>query len=234
LAIAAFGRECTRRGVPPSTVSLFGSQFITWRGIPIFPSDKIGVEGNGLRPHTAALWQAMSHAERRRFLTRLRPFWEVHRHRMALAIAERFGELRDCDWVVRLAGRVLSVHAEADSVRLIVARRGDDKLVELDADWVVNCTGPAPSNSAASNPAVGSLLVDGWLQPDALGLGVETGADGVAVDREGREIPDLYIVGTLRKPAVWESTAVPELRTQAAAAAERILQLPLIARPTAR
>ncbi len=42
-AIAAFGRECTRRGVPPPTVSLFGSQFITWRGIPISPSDKLGV-----------------------------------------------------------------------------------------------------------------------------------------------------------------------------------------------
>jgi hypothetical protein len=41
LAIAAFGRECTRRGVPPPTVSLFGSQFITWRGLPLIPSDKI-------------------------------------------------------------------------------------------------------------------------------------------------------------------------------------------------
>jgi hypothetical protein len=39
--LAAFGRECTRRGVPPATVSLFGSQFITWRGIPIVPSDKV-------------------------------------------------------------------------------------------------------------------------------------------------------------------------------------------------
>jgi hypothetical protein len=39
--IAAFGRECTRRGVPPATVSLFGAQFITWRGIPIIPSDKV-------------------------------------------------------------------------------------------------------------------------------------------------------------------------------------------------
>ncbi len=43
-AIAAFGRECTRRGVPPPTVSLFGSQFLTWRGIPLFPSDKVAVE----------------------------------------------------------------------------------------------------------------------------------------------------------------------------------------------
>jgi hypothetical protein len=44
LAIAAFGRECTRRGVPPPTVSLFGSQFITWRGVPLVPSDKVPVE----------------------------------------------------------------------------------------------------------------------------------------------------------------------------------------------
>ncbi|WP_454735532.1 family 2A encapsulin nanocompartment shell protein [Cupriavidus necator] len=43
LAITAFGRECTRRGVPPPTVSLFGSQFITWRGIPLIPSDKVPV-----------------------------------------------------------------------------------------------------------------------------------------------------------------------------------------------
>jgi hypothetical protein len=41
VGIAAFGRECTRRGVPPPTVSLFGSQFITWRGIPLVPSDKV-------------------------------------------------------------------------------------------------------------------------------------------------------------------------------------------------
>jgi hypothetical protein len=43
LAIAAFGRECTRRGVPPPTVSLFGSQFLTWRGVPLVPSDKLPI-----------------------------------------------------------------------------------------------------------------------------------------------------------------------------------------------
>ncbi len=43
LAIAAFGREATRRGTPPPTVSLFGSQFITWRGVPLIPSDKVPV-----------------------------------------------------------------------------------------------------------------------------------------------------------------------------------------------
>lgn len=43
-AIAAFGRECTRRGVPPATVNLFGATFITWRGLPIIPTDKLHVE----------------------------------------------------------------------------------------------------------------------------------------------------------------------------------------------
>jgi hypothetical protein len=44
-AIAAFGRECTRRGVPPATLTLFGSQVITWRGLPLVPCDKLHVAG---------------------------------------------------------------------------------------------------------------------------------------------------------------------------------------------
>jgi hypothetical protein len=44
-AIAAFGRECTRRGVPPPTATIFGSPFLTWRGIPLVPTDKIAITG---------------------------------------------------------------------------------------------------------------------------------------------------------------------------------------------
>jgi hypothetical protein len=44
-AIAAFGRECTRRGVPPPTVTLFGNPFLTWRGVPLIPTDKVHVAG---------------------------------------------------------------------------------------------------------------------------------------------------------------------------------------------
>lgn len=44
-AIAAFGRECTRRGVPPPTINLFGAQVLTWRGVPIVPCDKLLVDG---------------------------------------------------------------------------------------------------------------------------------------------------------------------------------------------
>ncbi|PWC40381.1 family 2A encapsulin nanocompartment shell protein [Azospirillum sp. TSO22-1] len=43
-AIAAFGRECTRRGVPPPTITMFGASFLTWRGLPLVPSDKVRIE----------------------------------------------------------------------------------------------------------------------------------------------------------------------------------------------
>ncbi|WP_022720363.1 family 2A encapsulin nanocompartment shell protein [Rhodopseudomonas sp. B29] len=46
-AIAAFGRECTRRGVPPPTINMFGSPFLTWRGLPLVPSDKVPFDDNG-------------------------------------------------------------------------------------------------------------------------------------------------------------------------------------------
>jgi hypothetical protein len=45
--IAAFGRECTYRGVPPPTATIFGSPFLTWRGIPLIPSDKMNIDDAG-------------------------------------------------------------------------------------------------------------------------------------------------------------------------------------------
>lgn len=44
-AIAAFERECTKRGVPPMTTSIAGGTFLLWRGIPIIPTDKLLVDG---------------------------------------------------------------------------------------------------------------------------------------------------------------------------------------------
>jgi CRP-like cAMP-binding protein len=44
-AIAAFGRECTWRGVPPPTVNIGGTSVITWRGVPLIPSDKLEMSG---------------------------------------------------------------------------------------------------------------------------------------------------------------------------------------------
>jgi uncharacterized NAD(P)/FAD-binding protein YdhS/predicted metal-dependent enzyme (double-stranded beta helix superfamily) len=179
---------------------------------------------DGVRPHTATIWNALSTHERRTFLTHLRPFWEVHRHRLAPTIANRLRSLLDNGDVAVVAGRVTSAVAGEKVVRLTVRDRGADTVKTFDAGWVVNCTGPVPSNCAESNPAIGSLLVHDCLKHDELSLGLETTGDGKAVDAAGRESPDLFVVGTLRKPASWESTAVPELRQQAADVSEHVLR----------
>jgi uncharacterized NAD(P)/FAD-binding protein YdhS/predicted metal-dependent enzyme (double-stranded beta helix superfamily) len=179
---------------------------------------------DGLRPHTAVLWQALPVNERRQFLTRLRPFWEVHRHRMAPDVAKRFYELLERKAVRIVAGSVASAAAEPDGIRLYVRERGDDRLLEIRAGWVINCTGPTASNSADSNPAIGSLIVHGYVRPDELSLGLETTSNGNAIDATGKSVANLFIVGTLRKPLLWESTAVPELREQAAMVAEQLIE----------
>src|SRR5262249_27415440 len=124
-----------------------------------------------------------------------------------------------------LAGRVEAAHAEGEGVRLVVRERGTERLTETQAAWVINCTGPLPSNQVESNPVIGSLLVSGLLRPDDLALGIETTAEGNAISADGQVVPDLFIVGTLRKSVDWESTAVPELRNQAAGVAGGVLGL---------
>ena len=201
------------------TARALGARGMDWRGVI-----------DGLRPHTARLWQAMPSSERRRFLARLRPFWEVHRHRMGLPVARQFQAMLDRGDLRIIAGRVVSVREEENRVRAVVRSRGTDRQIELSAGWVVNCTGPMPSNSPESNPVIGSLLVQGQLCLDELALGVETTTAGNAIAADGVEVPDMFVVGTLRKPAFWESTAVPELREQAATVAERVLDR--LMRPT--
>jgi len=61
-AIGAFGRECTRRGVPPVIMDLFGGPLMSWRGVPILPTDKIPVNG-GPAGTTSILLMRVGEAE---------------------------------------------------------------------------------------------------------------------------------------------------------------------------
>jgi uncharacterized NAD(P)/FAD-binding protein YdhS len=151
-------------------------------------------------------------------------FWEVHRHRTAPEVAGLFEAYRKSGLVRVIAGRVAAAQSDKKVIRMFVRERGNAMLVELNAAWVINCTGPGVANSPESNPVIGSLLVHDWVKPDSLALGLESTDLGVVLDAKGREAGNLHMVGTLRKPNSWESTAVPELRVQAAQIAESILE----------
>ncbi len=175
-----------------------------------------------IRADTPALWGTLSPAERRRFLTHLRPFWETHRHRAApqtwagVESMMRAGQLR-----VR-AARLIRIDAAPEGLSVELRPRGLNTRERISVARIINCTGPDTDFSRIREPLVASLRDDGLIRPDALGLGLETDDRGALLDRAGRVNAGLYLVGPLRKGRLWENTAVPELRIEARRLAERL------------
>jgi uncharacterized NAD(P)/FAD-binding protein YdhS len=177
---------------------------------------------DGLRSRVSEVWQALPHHERQRFLRHARAFWEVTRHRMAPTVAGDVREAIDAGIFRTAAARVLAARGSSEGVTLTVCRRGESKVEALDFDWIVNCTGPGSGHGVGLPPVIAGLIDAGCLEGDPLGLGVRSDPDGRALV-EGQVIEDLIVIGSLRKADTWESTAVPELRVQAAQAANAII-----------
>jgi uncharacterized NAD(P)/FAD-binding protein YdhS len=181
---------------------------------------------DGLRPHTARIWRALPHVERARALRHIRPLWEVHRHRMASPVAEQVGAAIGRGDITMVAGRPerADAHDGVIDLRVRTPSRGPGMEQALRVAWVVNCTGPLAPHVGNADPAIASLVDSGDLQADQLGLGVDTDSQGQARAADGRIADDLLLVGSLRRPECWESTAAPDLRVQAAEVAELALR----------
>jgi uncharacterized NAD(P)/FAD-binding protein YdhS len=176
---------------------------------------------NGLRPITAQLWNRMSPREQARFHRHVRPFWDAHRHRMATRMAERVNALIVTQALTIVAGRIAACAPDGNQVAVDVRRR-DGTVDYRIVDVVINCTGPDGDLARSNDPLVASLRTSGALVPDRLGIGMETREDGAVIDGKGSASRVLYALGAARRPALWESTAVPELRAQASALAKTL------------
>jgi len=174
---------------------------------------------NGLRPITADLWGSLSIEERKRFLTHLRPYWDTHRHRTATEVGDQVKALLAEGVLTVHAGRVESLRDTGDGVDATIRRRGSTAATESRVQVAVNCTGPESDLRRWNDPLVNSLLKRRLARLDPLGLGLDTASDGRLITAEGSPVEGLLAVGALRRGALWESTAVPELRGQAARAA---------------
>ena len=122
------------------------------------------------------------------------------------------------------AGGLSSAEADDDGVNALLKCRGNAPARNLRVAWVINCTGPGAHTRQTTHPILRPLLDSGVLWGDDLGLGLHTDADGRALSASGVAHANLLIAGTLRKSTLWESTAVPELRQQAAAVAATALR----------
>jgi uncharacterized NAD(P)/FAD-binding protein YdhS len=180
---------------------------------------------DGLRPAARGLWAALGPDARARFLRHLRPWWDVYRHRASPAAAARIDGLLASGRLRVVAGSVLSAVPAGDGVAVALRLRGADAPETVRVRRVVDCTGPAVGADALAEGIVGALVASGAARPDPLGLGLETDAAGALVDAAGRASARILVVGPLRRGATWENTAVPELRAEAALAADRLLAL---------
>jgi uncharacterized NAD(P)/FAD-binding protein YdhS len=185
---------------------------------------------NELRQHTPALWLRLPLRERRRFVARLQPWWDIHRHRLAPAAHQRLNGLLQGGQVELLAGRLIDGADEgAEGLRVSVRCRGDGRPRELLVGGVVNCTGPQLDIHGIDSPLLRQLLATGFIRQDALKLGLEVDADLQVVGASGRAMAGLHYVGPMLKATFWEAIAVPELRGHTAALAARLLQAPVAA-----
>jgi uncharacterized NAD(P)/FAD-binding protein YdhS len=184
---------------------------------------------DALRPQIPRLWEQLPEADQRLFLRHVARYWEVHRHRMPPETARRAAALASQGRLSVLRGRVTAASDDRDGVRVRIDHDGSS--AELRAGWLINCTGGAADITAADDPLTRHLLDSGLARPDPLRLGLDADARGAVRDADGRPASDLVTLGPPLRGLWYETTAIPEIRDQAAALARHLLIGQAHARP---
>ena len=159
---------------------------------------------DALRVATPDLWRMLNDREKGRAMRHLWSRWNVRRHRMAPQIRDRLDESGQ---VEMLAGRL--IETRDDGHVTISLRHGGVRVVQ--ATKILNCTGPSYRKLVDDNPLLNSLKTQGFINPGPLGLGIAT-----------PDTENLYAIGTPLLGERLETTAVPELRSQAAEIARQL------------
>jgi uncharacterized NAD(P)/FAD-binding protein YdhS len=177
---------------------------------------------DGLRFRVSALWERLDETDRAEFLSRDAGPWSRLRHRVPPSSATVLRALKAAGKLHVRAGSITSVAPLGDGG--LEVRLADD--TELEVGWVVNCTSPKSDIRTLGDPLVDDLLRPRGAAAIAVvstaGMGVQT-AEGRLVDGAGSIDAPIWTLGAMRRGELWESTAVPEIRTQALAVATAVL-----------
>ena len=235
LSLLAAGHEggivaLSRRGLIPRSHAAFEPAPVTAEDIPQGNvlelwrwlrrrSAAVGFRAavDSLRPHSQTLWQCLPQQEQRRFLRHARPWWDVHRHRIAPEIAQQLHMLVADDRLTIVAGRVESLRASGEELVVSIRRRHAGEARERRFAVAFNCTGPLGEMRRTDDPLLKQLIDDEAVKIDPLGIGLD-------VDSGSRAGEGIWALGPLTKGRYWEIVAVPDIRGQAAAVAADIAQ----------
>ncbi|HHV70242.1 FAD/NAD(P)-binding protein [Brucella intermedia] len=175
-----------------------------WRGVM-----------DGLRPHTQHVWAGLPTSQRRSFLRHLRPWWDVHRHRMAPAVADRIESAMKHGQLKITAGHLVSVRDEGEGMEIRYRPLRSEKIEKQHVATVIDCRGGNPRFSTTRNAALIGLMEHGLARPDVLDLGLDVTRDLQLLNSRGEPSGPFFAIGPVTKGAFWEVTAVPDIRVQA-------------------
>lgn len=167
-----------------------------------------------LRPHTQQIWRRNDTASQRRFLRHLRPYWDVHRHRLAPQVAKRIAELEEEGRLSFAGGKLTRAEVDAGAVRLHWRPRGEIAGMSVRAQRILNCIGPEGDITRANHPLLRNLLEQGRVRPDVHRMGLDVEQSGRLRSAVGSPQDNLFAVGPVTKGEAWEIVAVPDIRRQ--------------------
>jgi len=177
---------------------------------------------DSLRPVTQEIWLGLPLAEKKYFMQHLSRYWNVARHRMPPEAAQVIDELRGTGQLQILKGRLQKITWE-DGIGFDVRYTTIGLEQYVHADVIVNCIGSESKFDELDSPLVKNLLARGSIKCDDLRFGLDATPDGHLNSANGEQSELLYTLGTALKGVLWESTAIPEIRTQARDLARKLI-----------
>ena len=169
---------------------------------------------DGLRPVTAELWRSLEITQRRRFLRHVRWVWEVARHRMAPQTAQVVERLQDEGRLRVVAGRVRRIEGSAP-LSMTYRRRDDGTTRQVVVDLAIQATGLQTAVQRTSHRLLRQMFESRLVRADRQGLGIDADTAGRVMRADGTAETGMRVIGTLLRGALWECTALPEIRTMA-------------------
>jgi uncharacterized NAD(P)/FAD-binding protein YdhS len=186
---------------------------------------------DAVRPFSHRLWHELPQASKRAFLEHARAWWDVHRHRMAPEVEERIARAIADGQLRIVAAKLAKIDGGTVGGRAHYRRRGRSEIETIEVGAVIDCTGIVRDPRATANPAVRSLFDQGLARCDALRIGIEVAAECAIIGADGASSPRLFAIGPLTRAAFWEIIAIPDIRSQCAILADKLLQERPIAVP---
>ncbi len=170
---------------------------------------------DAVRAQAPAVWRALDPAARRRVVRHLRPFWDVHRFRIAPQV-EAVLQRKFADASLELIrARLGAVQPSGDGVRVELLDRRTGRTLLREFETIIVATGPGHKEIVRAQPYLRELADLGFVSLDTVGLGLATSTDARALDATGAAVPSLFIAGPLARGTVGELMGTPEVPAHA-------------------